>query len=32
VQFERLTKRIGNEISDRRHCPQVAGSRLACAD
>ena len=31
AQFERLTARIGNEISDCRHCPQIARRHLACA-
>lgn len=32
AQFEHLTKRIGNEISNGGHCPQTAGHRLACPD
>jgi transposase len=32
AQFERLAKRIGNEISDRGRRPQTAGGSLACAE
>ena len=31
AQFERLTKRIGNEISDCGHRSQIAGRGVACA-
>jgi transposase len=30
AQFERLSKRIGNEISDCRHRSQIAGGGVAC--
>ncbi len=32
AQFERLTRRIGNEISDCRHRSQIAGRGVACLD